>query len=63
VVSLEVPGMSSDDFHIDVVDEHLVVRGEKRLSSEEARGRFYVMERAYGSFERAMPLPAPVEAQ
>lgn len=63
IVGVEVPGMEADDFHIDVVDDYLVVRGEKRLAREEARGRFYVMERAYGRFERAIPLPAPVEAQ
>lgn len=63
IVGLEIPGMESDDFQIDVVDDYLVVRGEKRLSREEARGRFYVMERAYGRFERAVPLPAPVDPQ
>ena len=63
VVSLEVPGMEANDFHIDVVDDHLVVRGERHISREDAQGRFYVMERAYGAFERAMPLPAPVHAQ
>jgi HSP20 family protein len=62
IVGLEVPGMEADDFHIDVVDDYLVVRGEKRVDREEARGRFYVMERAYGRFERAVPLPVPVDA-
>lgn len=63
IVGLEVPGMESDDFEIDVVDDHLVVRGEKRVSRDEARGRFYVMERAYGRFERVVPLPAAVDPQ
>jgi HSP20 family protein len=63
IVGLEIPGMEPDDFQIDVVNDYLVVRGEKRLAREEARGRFYVMERAYGRFERAVPLPAPVDPQ
>ena len=63
VVGLEIPGMEADDFNIDVVDDHLVVRGEKRVDREETRGRFYVMERAYGHFERTVPLPAPVDPQ
>jgi HSP20 family protein len=62
VVRLEVPGMERDDFDLDVVDgRYLVVRGEKRAERQEQRGRYYVMERAYGSFERAIPLPAMVE--
>ena len=61
VVRLEVPGMESDDFDIAVIDDHLIVRGEKRVQREQQRGRYYVMECAYGSFERALPLPAPVE--
>jgi HSP20 family protein len=63
IVGLEIPGMESEDFHIDVVDNYLVVSGEKRLAREEAGGRFYVMERAYGRFERAVPLPVPVDAE
>lgn len=62
VVRLEVPGMERDDFDIDVVDgRYLVVRGEKRAERQEQRGRYYVMERAYGHFERAIPLPTAVE--
>ncbi len=61
VVRLEVPGMERDDFDISVVDDHLVVRGEKRAEREQRDGRFYIMECAYGAFERVIPLPAPVD--
>jgi len=61
VVKLEVPGMDSNNFDLQVVDNYLVVRGEKQVEREESRGRYYVMERAYGSFERAIPLPTPVD--
>ncbi|MFP4695968.1 Hsp20/alpha crystallin family protein [Thiohalospira sp.] len=61
VVELEAPGMEADDFDLHVVDDTLVVRGEKRVESERDEGRFHVMERAFGAFERAIPLPAPVE--
>lgn len=63
VVRLEVPGMAREDFDIDVVQNHLVVRGEKRVSRERRGGRFHVMECAYGSFERAVPLPVEVDGQ
>ncbi|MGD2118594.1 MAG: Hsp20/alpha crystallin family protein [Chromatiales bacterium] len=61
-VRLEVPGMEVDNFDIDVIDNHLVVRGEKHVQHEQKQGRYHVMECAYGSFERAIPLPAEVDA-
>lgn len=61
VVRLEVPGMDREHFDIDVVDDHLVVRGEKRVQHEQHEGRFHLMECAYGRFERAIPLPFEVD--
>lgn len=60
-ISLEVPGMEENQFNIKVIDNTLVVSGEKQFSREGTEGRFHVMERAYGSFERAIPLPAAVD--
>ena len=31
VVRLEAPGMEKDDFDLQVLDDHLVVRGEKQM--------------------------------
>lgn len=60
-VALEAPGLEADDFEVEVRDDVLVVRGERRMSREETRGHYFVMERAYGQFERAIKLPAPVD--
>jgi HSP20 family protein len=60
-VALEAPGLEPGDFEIEVHDDVLVVRGEKRVSREETRGHYFVMERAYGRFERAIKLPARVD--
>lgn len=59
-VKLEVPGMEAENFDIQVVDDTLVVRGEKRVQKERSEGRYHLMECAYGSFERAMSLPSHV---
>lgn len=61
VVQLEVPGMEKDQFDISLYDDVLVVRGEKHIHKEETRGRYHIMERAYGRFERAIPLNAEVD--
>ena len=60
-VDIEVPGMDANDFEIRVVDDVLVVHGEKKVQRERKEGHFHVMERAYGGFERAVRLPVPVE--
>ena len=61
IVKLEAPGMEADDFDIQVHDDVLIVRGEKKFQREESRGQYHLLERAYGRFERAIPLPAEVD--
>ncbi len=61
VVRIEAPGMEKEDFDLEVVDQYLVIRGEKRLQRERTAGRYHVTECAYGRFERAIPLPEEVE--
>jgi HSP20 family protein len=62
LVNLEVPGMEAGDFDIEVVEDLLVIRGEKRVEREDTGGgRYFLLERAYGAFERAIHLPAEVE--
>ncbi len=63
VVRVEVPGMEGGDFDIQVVENYLVVSGRKRVEQERTEGRFHVVERAYGRFERAIPLPDEVVAE
>lgn len=63
VVRLEIPGMSKDDLSIEVQDNILRVSGEKRFEREESEGRYRVLQCAYGSFRRMVPLPVEVEAE
>lgn len=61
-VMIEVPGMDADDIDLEVHDNVLVVRGEKRIARDSTVGHYHVMERAYGTFERAIRLPARVDS-
>ncbi|MGH8643427.1 MAG: Hsp20/alpha crystallin family protein [Gammaproteobacteria bacterium] len=61
VIKLEAPGLEKEDFDLSVTDDTLLVRGEKRFEREHKNGRYEVMECAYGSFERAIPLWAEVD--
>lgn len=60
VVRLEIPGMQKDAFDLEVLDDALVVSGEKRFEREHSEGRYRVLQCAYGSFRRVVPLPARV---
>ncbi len=63
VVRMEIPGMKRSDLDIEILDDLLVVRGQKRMERETSHGRYHILECAYGAFERAIPLPAPVDEQ
>ncbi len=60
VVRIEAPGLERNDFDLEVRDDLLIVRGEKRFQHESLEGGYRLMECAYGSFHRAVPLSARV---
>lgn len=62
VVRLEVPGLETSDLDLEVLDNYLVVRGEKQIERQRSEGRYHITECAYGRFERAIPLPDEVDS-
>ena len=62
IVKLELPGIAREDCDIQVDNDTLRIRGEKRMDRDHLGENYYVMERAYGSFELVIPLPSTVEA-
>jgi len=62
VVRLEAPGLRREDFNIELQGDTLTVWGEKRSDREVSRGRYSVVQCAYGSFRRDVTLPVPVKA-
>lgn len=59
-VQFEAPGMDKKDFEIEIDGRYLSIRGRKHYRSDRHEGRFHITERAYGSFERLLPLPCEV---
>ena len=62
VVRIEAPGLDKEDMTVEVQDNTLVLSGEKRFERESGDGRWRVMQCAYGSFRRVVPLAVPVQA-
>ncbi|MDH5737214.1 MAG: Hsp20/alpha crystallin family protein [Gammaproteobacteria bacterium] len=59
-VQLEAPGMDAADFDISVRGQSLIISGKKHFESERKEGHYHISERAYGRFERVIPLPSSV---
>jgi HSP20 family protein len=60
-VCAEIPGVDAKDIDVSVEDGTLTIKGEKKYEQEEKGKGQYRMERSYGSFERAIPLPTEVD--
>src|ERR1700748_3048193 len=60
VLRLEVPGIPQEDFQINLENQTLTVKGERRFVKDEKEENFHRIERRYGSFVRSFTLPATV---
>lgn len=63
VVRADVPGLSRDDLSVELGDDALTIRGERKYDHEEEREGVFRSERAYGSFCRVIPLPEGAVAE
>jgi HSP20 family protein len=62
-VKAEIPGMEAKDIEISMVGDTLTIKGEKKAEKEEKDENYHMVERSYGSFNRAMKIPAMVDAE
>ena len=61
MVRADLPGMKKEDVSVEVTDDELVLRGERKQEKEEKEEGYYRSERSYGSFYRTIPLPEGVK--
>jgi HSP20 family protein len=61
VLKAEVPGIEIEDVSIEVEENTLVLKGERKLKKGLEEENFHRMERFYGSFQRVFSLPNIVE--
>ncbi len=62
VMTADLPGLNEKDIHLSITGDMLVLRGERRSNPEVKPESHYRAERWVGKFERALPLPIPVQA-
>jgi len=56
-VTADLPGIQESDVKVEVSDEGLIIRGERKREHEEKGEGYYRSERSYGQFYRLIPLP------
>jgi HSP20 family protein len=62
-VVTEMPGLRRENIEIDVENNVLTIRGEKREQRTEGeKGRWHLAERRYGTFTRSFVLPRDVDS-
>ncbi|HWP27054.1 MAG TPA: Hsp20/alpha crystallin family protein [Xanthobacteraceae bacterium] len=61
-VTVELPGLEEKDIQINVADNFLTIRGEKRAEKNEETRNYRHYERSYGSFSRTIELPPGIDA-
>ncbi|MDB4948646.1 MAG: heat shock protein Hsp20 [Gemmatimonadetes bacterium] len=63
-VVTEMPGLKRENIEIDVENNVLTLRGEKREDRTEGdAGKYHLAERRYGTFTRSFVLPRDVDAE
>jgi HSP20 family molecular chaperone IbpA len=61
-ITAELPGMEENDIEVNVYDDVLTIKGEKKEAKEEKKKDHYVSERHYGSFHRSFHIPDSIDA-
>ena len=60
-LKLEVPGLEEKDIEVQLENNTLTVRGERKFEKEEKEENFHRIERRYGAFARSFTLPNTVD--
>jgi HSP20 family protein len=63
VLTLEVPGLKESDLDIQLENNLLAVKGERKFAAEQKEENFHRIERRYGSFFRSFTIPNKVNPE
>jgi HSP20 family protein len=60
VFKMDVPGLKTEDIHIEFKDGALVISGERKEEKDFKKEEFHRIETVFGNFSRAFNLPSNV---
>lgn len=61
-IHAELPGVSEKDVDVSLDGDVLIIRGVKKFEQTDDKENYHLVERAYGTFQRALRLPWPINA-
>lgn len=61
-IEAELPGISREDIELEVEQNSLRIKGERKFEKQEEGENYHFVERSYGSFYRSFTLPGNVDA-
>lgn len=62
-ITAELPGVDQNDVDVSLDDDVLTIRGEKKFEQRDDKENFHFVERSYGTFQRSVRLPFPVDPE
>jgi HSP20 family protein len=63
IVKAELPGMDRKDIVLNLENNVLTLKGERRFEKETKDENYHRIERSYGAFSRAFSIPAVVDEE
>ena len=63
VFQADLPGVAKDEVSIEVHNNTLILRGERKHDAAVTEDHYYRVERAYGPFQRSFVLPTMVDQE
>jgi HSP20 family protein len=63
ILKAELPGVSKDDVSIEIHQNTLILRGQRKHDAEVKEEHYHRVERAYGTFQRSFMLPTLVDQE
>ncbi len=60
-VTAELPGVDEKDVEVNLSDNVLSIKGEKKSEREEKEKDYHLVERTFGAFQRDIPIPYDID--
>lgn len=57
ILEADMPGLKREDIHLEVLDNVVTIRGERKSEQEREGNGYHRVERQYGSFSRSIDVP------
>src|SRR5690242_12478687 len=60
-ITAELPGMEENDIEVNVSDDVLTIKSEKKAKEQKNKDHYVYSERHYGSFQRSFHIPDSID--